>query len=65
MQTEKVFQKKKNKSQFSKDAHEKNEYMNDMKLIWSTHARFGWVQKYKADKWAAITPMSLNVWCPT
>lgn len=39
MQTEKVFQKKKNKSQFTKDAHEKNEYMNDMKLIWGTHAR--------------------------
>lgn len=42
MQTEKVFQKKK-EYQFTKDAHEKKEYMNDMKLIWGIHARLIWL----------------------
>lgn len=38
MQTDKIFQKK-----FTKDAHEKKEYMNNMKLIWGTHARLIWL----------------------
>lgn len=39
----KKYSKSKNKSQFTKDAHEKKEYMNDMKLIWGTHARLIWL----------------------